>query len=178
MKLSRVYLRSIRGQLTLLGVTYLGAVALAVVALCLRNWFFESTVREKYAPVPQSLQSLARDVAEGKGGKEQLEKLSLPEVDLLYGYWIDQPELDAEGRLIQCLLSSHGPLILSRVRRTLVCGNPQQRARAADILSLPPEALRPEAIRLLQFARVRAQRRGEQTLARQASAVLDQLESN
>ena len=62
--LNRDFVRSIRGQLTLLGLTYIGAVGLAVVALFFRSSFFEYQVRERY-PEP-SARMLAMIEREGR----------------------------------------------------------------------------------------------------------------
>ena len=44
-------LRTAPAQLALFGATYLGAVGLAGTALCLRGYWFEPRVNEKFTPM-------------------------------------------------------------------------------------------------------------------------------
>ena len=176
MKINREFLRTVRGQLSLLAAAYVGALVLALAALCLRSLFFERFVHDKFAPVPERLQTLAADLAAGRGDPGQLRALSSEDVNLIYGAWLDQPDLDPAGRLARDLLTADGARILERVRRTLVAGNPAQRARAVELLGLVDVAeLKPEVCFLCDYAARKAQRRGEAELAGQADAVLDRL---
>lgn len=68
---TRAYLRSVRGQLTLLAIVFAGAVMLAVVAVILRSWFFEPFVREWHSPTDVAGQ-LVNDLAGGAAGAEDI----------------------------------------------------------------------------------------------------------
>jgi hypothetical protein len=172
-KITRLWLRSVRGQLTLLGGAYLGAVALAVTALCLRSAVFERLVGETYRATPPRLAAVLRAVAAGEAGDEQLQALEGEEPDLLYEAWMADAGLDPRGRLARRLLSLHGPPMLERARRTLGVGTPAQRGRALELLAWAGQAeLRPEVVRLARYALERARRRGEDDLARRATELL------
>jgi hypothetical protein len=172
-KLSRSYIRSVHGQLTLLGGTFLGAVALAVAALCVRGAFFERYVREKYPPAEGLEGGLTAEQAEAQVRRVDEKPATL---DRVYGAWIEDPGLDPEGRLARGLLAARGSEVLGRLRRTLTVGSPAQRGRALAWLALVTEEEQfPEALELGRFARQRALRRGEHDLLRQADAVLERL---
>jgi hypothetical protein len=173
MKISRLWLRSARGQLTLLGIAYLGAVVLAVVALCLRSVLFERLVGESYRKPPDRLAVLLRTVAAEDATPEQLQQLKEEDPGLLYEAWLGDAGLDPQGRLARRLLSLHGEGMLERVRRTLALGTVAQRTRAVDLLAFAQrDELRPEVVRLCHHELRRAQRRGEDDLAGRLRRVL------
>ena len=60
-------LRSVRGQLALIGVTFLGAIVFAVV-LAAHRGFFEGLVREKYPPPGATVRALAGRLESGEEG--------------------------------------------------------------------------------------------------------------
>jgi hypothetical protein len=178
-KITRRWLRSAQGQLALLGGAYLGAVALAVVALGLRSAFFERNVGEAYRPAPEPLMTLLKATAAGKATPEQLRSLEEAKANLVYDAWMSEADLDPQGRLARRLLSWHGRLMLERVRRTLALGTAAQRARALDLLGWAGEAeLRPEVVRLCRYELRRARRRGEEDLAGRAADLLARLKAN
>jgi hypothetical protein len=198
LKVNRVALRSIHGQLILLGGTFLGAIVLAVAALCLRSVLFEPYIREKFPPLPESLETILDDVAKGRRDSDALataiearvKRLSDPErprapdeasargqvLTEVYGAWIDAPDFDPAGRLARPFFSEYGRFIIERVRQTQVVGNERQRLRALDLLRYAPFAeVRAEARQLCDYARQRAQRRNEAALGQHAQEVLHQL---
>jgi hypothetical protein len=176
MKGWRDSLRSARGQMVLFGLTFLGAVALAVVALCLRDVFFEPFVREKYPALGEGDRARAGELAAENVEPGRLKEL-LGEVnrEAVYGAWVEEPDLDPARRLARRLAAAQPDWLLDRLTRTLVAGNPRQRARATQWLALLPEGRRDEARALARFARTRAERRHEAELAEEADAVLHTL---
>jgi hypothetical protein len=180
-RLTRAYLRSVHGQLALLGATFVAAAVLAVTAILLRDWFFERYVKEKYPSVGDLTRELAEGAAAGRLDAEDDSKLATMAagsqgLDELYGLWIEEGDLDPAGRLARRLLELNGAGMLSRVRRTLAAGDPRQRARALDLLTLvSADGNRPEALELARYARRRASDRKETDLVRRADAVLEQL---
>jgi len=176
MKFTKADVRSVRGQLALLAITFLGAIILAVAALCLRSVFFEAYVREKHAPLPAHLKKYLDDTAAGKA-VASAEKLGQTEIGLLYGAWFDDAASDPEDRLARCLISADGRYILGQLRRTLVAGNLTQRTRAVRLLTLiTVEELKSEVIELCRYVHERAWRRGELELVKQAQVHLNQLQ--
>ena len=174
---NRDFIRSIRGQLTLLGLTYLGAVGLAVVALFFRTSFFEFHVRERY-PEP-SARMLAMIERGGRTSAaedaETVERLSTEEREAVYGAWISDPAIDPTGQVAVRVLWRNPDEIMRRLRITAVVGNLAQRRRALELLSYAMPEARDEAIALCRFLAARARRRGEWALVEEANQVLGRL---
>lgn len=167
-------MRTARGQLKLLGITFLGAIGLAILALCLRGVFFERFVREKYPPLADADRERCGELAAEHVAPRRLEELvrDLRGRDAVYGAWVQEPELDPANRMARRLAEAQSDWLLDRLKRTLVAGSPAQRARATQWLSLFPEACRDRVRELARFARARAGRRHETDLAQEADAVL------
>jgi hypothetical protein len=177
MNLSRTAIRSVRGQLALLGAAYTGAVVLAVAALCLRSLVFERHIGEKHVPLSAELDALRQDLAAGDAGPERWRRLTESERDALYGAWIDAPERDPEKKLARLLLSREDPGTLGRIRQTLVVGKYEQRLHAVQLLALiPADDWTPEAAQLACYAQEQARRRGEPELVRQAEAARERFD--
>lgn len=195
MKLHKTWLRSAAGQLSLLGVTYLGALALAGLSLPLRDVFFERYVREKYPPLTGQAERLTHDLAAGRAGAEEVRTLAdglaarpaggdrereaarraaLDQlIWTLYGAWISEPALDPKNILRNCLLNDFSGSTIQRVRITLAVGNAFQRRRSVEFLTAPPaRADSSEVADLLRYAAQRAERRGEGEIAALANAAL------
>jgi len=189
----RAFLRSVPGQLSLFGITFLGAVVLAVVGLFFRDSFFERHSHEHYKPLSSATEKVAKELLRNDLTAEQekkaLEQLGeMPsereqQLDELYGTWIEDrlqepgQRLDPNNRLARRLMRLCGSEMLQRVGRTLVVGNAAQRSRALQMLELADsEALRPGSIELARYARTRAERRGDVDLAHQAADLLRRFE--
>jgi hypothetical protein len=166
MKLTPQFIRSVRGQLSLLATTYLGAVCLALAAWTCRSILFESYIREKFPekPMPGSVAAavdqVALGVSEPKSLPPVIDELATKEADrrrpagatrpaasdievardalwtAVYGAWIDRDNFDPADRVASAFLSEPSCLIFERLRRTLVVGNERQRSRALHLLSL------------------------------------------
>jgi hypothetical protein len=190
MILNRQFLRSVQGQLSLMGVIYLGGIVLAIAALVTRSRFFEPHVREKYAAIPEQLRDVVRKRAAGEietpalvssieafvdKQEESARRRDLTTDDvagLIYGQLSDDPELDPRNLLAKSMIETYGPAIRERIRRTLVLGNLEQRRRAVRLLSLfPPSDA--EALELCRYALKRSRDRGETELATEAKAILE-----
>ena len=70
---SREYIRSVRGQMTLLAVVFVGAVVMALTAVALRGIMFEPYVREWRGP-SQAYDELMRELAEGRVGAVEVNR--------------------------------------------------------------------------------------------------------
>ena len=191
MKLPRQFLRSIEGQLALLAMIYLGAALLALAALALRTVLFEPYIREKYLPPPTDLKTVLAELAQGSVPMEEFEKTverlarlqaksenALPAareqlLQAAYGAWMDDAELDPQGRLAKCFFSVKGRLTIERIRLTLVAGDERQRGRVVVLLRWAVGSeVQSEAGQLCEFARRRAERRHESALVQQANETL------
>jgi hypothetical protein len=185
--------RSVPVQLGLLGVTFVGALGLALLTLCLRSIFFERYVRETYPPLTESAEALMTRLEHPpaepeppKPKEKSPEPIPIEEPatnrrfaadwDSLYSLWMNPPAepLD-EGRLRK-LLWSKPEATLPRVRTTSVVGNVAQRTRALELLSsIPDSPVRDDAVALSWFVRERARRRGERSLFTRADQVYQKL---
>jgi hypothetical protein len=186
----RAWLRSVRGQLSLLAATFAGAVALAVVMVCLRGLVFERYVREVYPPLEgwseEAAQLLAAPntsagrIAElGKEMQRRIDRHDDPkrryqDLERIYGAWISEGRASASPLLPGRLTRLQRDWVLQRLRRTLVAGRPTQRAAALswmEIIVVEPEG-GDEVVALAEYARRRAVARNEPDLQRLAEAVL------
>jgi hypothetical protein len=157
-----------------MGAAFLGAVVLAVVALCLRSVLFERALGETYRTPSEALAALLRAVAAGTATPEQLRQLEEEKAELLYEAWMGDPALDPQGRLARQLLARRGAAMMERARRTLALGTVGQRERAVELLGFVPEGdLRSEAVDLCRRELRLATRRGEHELAARARRVLE-----
>jgi hypothetical protein len=173
---NRDSIRSIWGQLALLGVTYAGAVALAVLALCLRGSFFEYHVRERYPEASPRIRAMIEQAARASEDAGTREPLTGEEREVVYGAWISDPAVDPMGHAALRLLWTDPDEMISRLRITFVVGNLAQRMRALDLLAYGKHDSREKAIALCRFLAERAQRRSEWALADKANHVLGRLE--
>lgn len=169
----KIFLRSVRGQFTLLGITYAGALVLAIGAVCTRSLLFERFVREKHPPLPSALRSVAEDFSSGRTHGKRFESLSSAELDALYGAWISEFVADPHARLAMALWKHHGEETMNRLRGTLVAGNRKQQMRALDLLAFQARGeLRPVVAELSRYALDRARRRGDDELRFKAAGIL------
>ncbi len=173
-------LPSARAQLLLFGGTFLGAVALAILGLLLRDRVFEPWVRESYpklsADQGQLVEELTADRIEPDRQSERLDQVTWPENGrAIYGAWIENPALDPKDQLARRLAQAHPDWLLRQLQGTLVAGNLSQRARALDWLRLFPTEQAEAARRLADYAQKRARHRRELDLLEKADVVLEQL---
>ncbi|MBY0231612.1 MAG: hypothetical protein K2W96_20190 [Gemmataceae bacterium] len=189
------WLRSVPGQLSLLGFAFAGSAALALLPWLLRERVFVHYAREAYPKhedtyAETALKTLTRGGATAEEidnvlveirrrddteGKERFQNL-----ERMYGRWMLDPDVREGGRLARRLTGSGRRWLrewtIQRLRTTLAAGNVDQRSGAVAWIAAALEAEelpdREELRRLLEQARDRARRRGEDTLADQAAAAL------
>ena len=182
-------LRSVRGQLILLGVTFAGAVVVAGIVLGLRGAVFEHYVREKYQPDDEA-RDTARVLADPASTPEQVaavgkkldEKIqpggqpprqNFGVLDRLYGVWVLDEVPDPDGNLARRLTQLQPDWVFRRLRVTLVAGSPAQQARALVWLRHVAGGDHAERVEeLAAYALRKAERRGDVELKGQAAAVL------
>jgi hypothetical protein len=172
----RDFIRSIRGQLALLGLTYAGAVALAVVALFFRTGFFEYHVRESYPEPSSRILETIEEAARASGVAAAPERLNELERTTVYGAWINDPAIDPTGRAALRLLWTNPDDTIRRLRITFVTGNLAQRTRGLELLPHAKPEVHDQAIALCRYLGERARRRGEWDLAGKAERVFNQLQ--
>jgi hypothetical protein len=186
----RIWLRSVRGQLTLFGATFGAAVALAVAIVCLRGPVFERYARETYPPAGSWAQEAAGALAAPETAPPRLRAIEAaviehanvaraarkpaPDLEELYGFWLLNPELDPDGLLAVRLTRFVPDWVMDRLQRTLAAGNPDQRARALRWLqAIAGSEETADRVRVLATqARHRAATRGEEPIRLQAESVL------
>jgi hypothetical protein len=190
-------LRSVRGQLELLGVVFAGAVVIAVIILFLRESVFEYYAREKY-PQPEenakaAIKALVDVLVDPASTKEQIddvgkkleEKVPSPQnagqpqkkpdyrdLEAIYGTWMLDDALDPGGNLAKRLTRMQPDWVFRRIRVTLVAGSTAQQTRALTWLRFVASEFPDRVDELATYARRKAERRGDVDLRQQADAVL------
>ena len=166
-------LRTLKGQLFLLGAMFAGSVLLASFIATKRD-FFESFVEEKYSALPASMKMLADGAAAGKIDREAFGKLSQAERLLLYDDWMTRPDPPPAGTP-SALVAADPALYLARAERSLVGGSDKQKLRALKFLEL---AGAKEAVPLLRKARQWSIKRRTVELTVKITETLERLERN
>jgi hypothetical protein len=166
-------LRTLKGQLLLLGAMFAGSLVLAVFIATQRE-FFEKFIEEKYGVLPASMKPLADAAAEGKIDQEAFNKLSQQERLLLYDDWMARPD-PPPARTPEVLVASDSALYLARAERTIVGGREDQKLRALKFIELAGAR---QAVPLLQKARRWSIKRGTTQLTAKITEMIQSLERN
>jgi hypothetical protein len=166
-------LRTLKGQLLLLGAMLAGSVVLAITIATQRG-FFEKFIEEKYTALPAALKPLADAAAEGKLDQEAFNKLSQAERLILYDDWMARPD-PPPARTPLALVAADAQLYLARAERTIVSGRNEQKMRALRFLEL---AAAKDAVPLLRKARQWSVKRRTTELTAKITETLERLERN
>jgi hypothetical protein len=166
-------LRTLKGQLLLLGAMFAGSVVLAVF-IAMQRGFFEKYILEKYDPLPASLKPLADAAAEGKLDVEAFNKLSQAERLILYDDWMTRPA-PPPTRTPSVLVAADSGLYLARAERTIVNGREEQKLRALQFLEL---AASRDAIPILRKARQWSIKRKTAEMTAKITETIERLERN
>ena len=170
--MNRQELRTLKGQLLLLGAMFAASVVLAAVMATERP-FFEKFIAEKYGVLPEGMKTLADGAADsGKIDAEAFSKLTVEERLLLYDDWMTRPD-PPPPRTPAALVAADPALYLARAERSLVGGSDGQKARALEFLKLAGSR---DAIPLLQKARQWSIKRRTSELTAKIEDVLERLE--
>jgi len=165
-------LRTLKGQLLLLGAMFAGSVALAVLIAAERP-FFEKFIEEKYGQLPANIKTMADGAAEsGKIDAEAFGRLTAEERLLLYDDWMTRPD-PPPPRTPAALVAADQGLYLARAERSLVGGSVNQKTRALKFLELAGAR---EAIPLLRKARLWSIKRRTPDLTAKITEALERLE--
>jgi hypothetical protein len=165
-------LRTLKGQLLLLGAMFAASVVLAALMATERT-FFEKFVAEKYGVLQAELKTLADGAADsGKIDAEAFSKLTMEERLLLYDDWMTRPD-PPPPRTPAALVAADPVLYLARAERSLVGGSDDQKARALEFLELAGSR---DAIPLLQKARQWSVKRRTSDLTAKIEDVIERLE--
>jgi hypothetical protein len=165
-------IRTLRGQLVLMAILFVGSLALAVFMAVNRS-FFEKYIEEKYGAMPASAQPLAERAETGRfdeSDKEKFAGLSDSERLALYDDWMSREESSAGTP--RALIDVAASLYITRAERTIVCGSEDQKRRALRFLELSRSR---EAIPVLRKAHRWAVRRGSEELAARIADALRRL---
>lgn len=137
-------LRTPRGQLELMAVTFALAAVMAVVMAANRP-FFERYAREKYGEASAETGALVASLEAG----DPVPVVAEAQIDALYRHWMSLPTSDEAGRR---LVDLGGDRVALRVETTLVAGNPEQRLRALELVDASRD---PRFRPVLEFAATR-----------------------
>lgn len=165
-------LRTLRAQLLLVIVMFVGCAGTASLIASQRA-FFESRIREKYAVLPASLQSVAAAAATGRIDQEVFDKLTEAQRLALYDDWLartDSPSGSAPAGLVAAWPDGY----LRRAERTLVCGRIDQKMRALDFLGRSGSM---DAIKILRKVKLWASHRQMSDFAAGIGETIDRLQS-
>ena len=166
-------LRTLKGQLLLLGAMFAGSIALAVF-IAMQRGFFEKYIEEKYVALPANLKPLADAAAEGKLDGEAFNKLSQAERLILYDDWMTRPA-PPPTRTPSALVAADSGLYLTRAERTIVSGSEAQKMRALKFLELAGAR---DAIPILRKARQWSIKRKTVEMTAKITETLERLERN
>lgn len=173
----RLFIRSARGQLAMLGVVFAGALVLAVTALFLKEIFFRGYIRHRTVPLTEFLKHVAAGVADGSRNESEIEDMDEVSVRALYGALIDATVNDPEKRLTAALLKFHQRRVLGRLRITVAAGSREQRFRAIQLLvdrNFEDDEI---VLELCRAAGMQARRQGDTKLRELAESVVASIES-
>jgi hypothetical protein len=187
-------LRTAPGQLSLLGMVFFCAFILGIVIICLRVPVFERYSRETYLPLDGYAEEASRILADPNSTDEQVaevdgrlserinaaannpqkRKSQFDDLERIFGAWIIDDSFDARGYLVRRLTKLKTDWVFGRLRITLVAGSSSQQARALVWLrSVAGEKSNKERIEVLaNYARRKAERRGDRDIFELANAVL------
>lgn len=175
----RAKLRTVRGQLTLIGALYLGAILLSIVALGLRSPVFERYARDKYPELTEPIRAIVEEAKAGSITLERVKKLAPTEIESVFGAWIADPQFDPSGQVAVRLLLAAPDDLVTLVRRVCAIGNLEQRrgtVRLLEVLVRSHVPL-PADLRVLgRHLHDRAAKRGEHEFSEQVAAILGPLE--
>lgn len=155
----RRFLRTPRGQLALIGVTFAGSIALAAFVATQRS-FFEKYVREKYESPAAYIVEIGKKL-ESDEDVRVVKDLSRADHLKLYEAWMQSNDT-WPAAAARVMIASSPTLYLHRAAQTLVGGTPRQRRRAVQFLAASDAA---EAKPVLRRALDRARLRREYELA-------------
>ena len=197
------HVRSVRGQLELLGWVLLGAAVLAVALVPLRSSFFEGFVREKPPAADEGLRLVVDRFMRGEAPPDSL-LADQGWRDRLYRLLASESNVEAVSSAISLLRSRDQDHTVRSLHRTLVVGSSVQRLWAATAwnriaiefedpiepageageasgsgeqsvgaTAVLPPVTRTEILGWLRSARQRAARRGENDLASSLDEAID-----
>ncbi len=175
MKINKPALRSAQFQVSLMAGAIAGAIGLAIVAILVREIFFEKYVRETFAPIPENVSQRAETLLVSPL-PETTTPVATNEIDHLYAVWIQNEDFDPNGQLASQLFAADSEHTFERCCRTLVVGNHDHRIRALRLLSYANLTEHPTDVRrLVTYARQKSARRSENDLVTKADELLVRL---
>ncbi len=162
-------LRSLGGQLLLVGGLLLITTLVAITMLVLRGEF-ERHGHEQWRILGSDLYGVADTLAQGRSIDGAATALTSDQRDRLYEHWMGGQVAPADqARYAEGLCRLDGGHQLERARRTLLIGDPAQRLLAARFLTHHPD---PAARLLVEQATSAADRRRERELAQELRTLL------
>lgn len=175
MKINKPAIRSPKFQVSLMAGAIVGAAVLAIVAITVREVFFEKYVHETFPPITTNISERAEHLLQFPP-PATAQPISANEVDALYDFYLQNQKFDPKGRLAAQLFATNSEHTFERCCRTLVIGDYDQRRRALRMLSFANINQHPTEIRrLLDYARRKAERRSEDDLVSVADQLLAQI---
>jgi hypothetical protein len=135
--ITRVWLRSPAGQLSLVAVTFAVAVVIAVV-MAVNRGFFEKYIREKYPEPSAATISLLEKLEPGDTGNQEdvLIGQNLQVLESLYQAWMWNQDEEKYRHAPRVLTQMYPAYFKQRIERTLAGGNLEQKGKALEFIRL------------------------------------------
>lgn len=172
----RQRMRTMRGQLIMIGGAIVGGLFLAIVALAVRPWLFEPYIRQRFPELTAAQKATIERIESGEMQPSDFESLSVTAATRIYGSLINGELEDLQKTASRGLIEFHSEVVISNLKITVASGSHEQIGNALEIVS-ELEGRQPEELRTtLEFIQRRSARTGAQKILAQASNLISQLQ--
>ena len=167
-------MRTIEGQFGMMGGAILGAVAMAIAALCLRTILFDPYIRQRNPePTPAFVKTM-QEIADGARSAESIDEFSSEQVAVAYGILIDHRIQDSKKVVTRRITHFQSPVVVDRLKITAATGSDVQRLAAISVIAEFSAPVPPDAVTILNYIRERGRRTKNNELFQAVEAVFSQ----
>lgn len=171
-------MRTMAGQLTLIGCAYLGAVAMAIAAHFVRPMVFDPYIRQRTPEANEKFVDRLQDMADAVVSADSLKEYTAGQVHIAFGILIDGKIKDHEKIVTRRLAEYQSRDVIVKLRITAATGSESQQQQAIGMLRAASDFLPSgEAVKICRYIREQARRRGRSKLHEAADQAVQQLES-
>lgn len=169
-------MRTMGGQLTMIGMSYVGAVILAVAAVVLRPWLFDPYIRQRQPDATPQFVERLQTMADGTTPVDAIQEYTVEQVHVALGILIDGRITDSEKIVSGKLMEYHSSTVVDRLKITAATGSANQQLRAVQLLTAVAGVNRAdEALAICRYIRDQAWRRKRSKLQAAADTAVRQL---
>lgn len=171
-------MRTMGGQLTMIGLSYLGALVMAVAAHFVRPLIFDPYIRQRMPEVNEKFIARLQEMADGKISPDTIQEYTPGQVHMAFAILIDGHIEDRKKIVSRQLAEYQSQTVIVRLQITAATGSEPQQQNAVFMLEAGAEHLPPnEAVKICRYIREQARRRGRSSLYEAADRAVNQLES-